>query len=396
MKMLLLLILALTNLAATTRPVSTRPTTMRAVELSDAELASLPDSSATLQAIIDALPVGASLKLEPGKHYRLTKYLRISKTMELDGQGAWLLLDHRGAWPNNYGIIVGPPPSGDIPLWLGKPVEWEATLKRGDTNLGVSSPWSHAYVHLGTDPHDPAEEHYGFIVERGVVPPLPLDIAGRKHKLYPLAGTPDGTVIRDINFRTLSGQTDINIWVYLSRRCEVHNIGGQLSVPLGIGPVADGFRASGITGHVAAEHGAGGRVLVAGQTRGIWVSDVDVTYDLLTTAAFFENWADGVSLERWKLRGKVARNPLTYFDGSNLPVFEAKGGSKNIVINDVEIDGLSPVYLFDTGGWSPGWDNEHRPHFRGIRSRSPVLGGKSGLLKRGIAIEAPDGPWDAK
>jgi hypothetical protein len=177
----------------------------------------ITDDVATLQAMVDATPVGGTLTLPAGKTFYESQALSITKSITLDLNGSTLFMGGDAANGVNCNIKVN--------STFSSTTTWTQTLTAGTTVLNVASTaavGSEVYLSLGTNVHDTTAPNWSGLVtvtandgsHLTINTPLPYDITGNTQTLSLVQSLANNITIENGGFRsgTPDGKQQAAVW----------------------------------------------------------------------------------------------------------------------------------------------------------------------------------------
>ncbi|MFI5377900.1 MAG: hypothetical protein ACHRHE_01220 [Tepidisphaerales bacterium] len=309
------------------------------------------DDAPALQAAINTAPAGDTLVLDAGKTYRLGKGLVIQNNVNLEGNGATLLLD-TSAWPDNEVVMIQSPLSDQA-------FTWTAPVKAGQTTFPVAAPLAQVppgtivFMQLGQDPNDPYEEHWARMVKViantgstiTIDTPVPYDIIQGQfvNRLCVARTYVQNVTVHNVRFDyTTRATPDADIWIDRAANVTIDTISGRFSIAAQASD-SQNVTIRNVTGQLTHPHCAAGRVLTAWQSENVSLSNVSVTSDSLAPAVFLESWAHNTTVTNLAIDYQTAT-------GSIGDVFHLTGGSFGTSLDKISIHSLVPTVLVDSGG----------------------------------------------
>lgn len=309
------------------------------------------DDSVALQKAIDETPSFGTLRLEP-RTYKLNQGLVINRPMNLEGNGALLLLN-TSANPQNHQIWVG------SRLSTTSKVEWTENITAGQstfhltTAAGTFTVGQWVTLELGQDPNDPNEQHFTAVVPvTGVTADtitlgttVPYDIRNGtfKHRITALDSLATQVHIRDVKFDHVAGTIpDSGIWFSNARNSSIDGVSGTVNQLVVVQDSANiTVRNANVIlndGHMAA-----GRVLTSWGSDNVLAENIKSETSADKAVYFLENWTRNTTIRNVDVRWRLQTSPQA-------AVFHFTGGSYGTNVEDARIDNDAPVMLTGQGG----------------------------------------------
>ena len=186
--------------------------------------------------------------LDVGKTYLLGAGLTVSRPINIEGNGATLLLDSSNSNTNNT-IFASSPLASPAYTWTGS-VAFGQTSFNVPISTNVLIPGDTVFLQLGTDPNDHSQPNYAavgqVISNTGSVVTLNIGLPTDYSKYE--SGLAQGSLpnsiqritdviqnvnIQDINFNFVSGTTpDTQIWLTAARNVTMNNLTGVATILL--------------------------------------------------------------------------------------------------------------------------------------------------------------------
>ena len=342
------------------------------------------NDTAAIQAAINAAPDGGTLDLDAGKTYLLGGGLTIARPLNVEGNGATLLLD-TSAYPQNETVYEASSLAGSAYTWK-QAVSAGQTTFAAAVSTSVLVPGDTVFVQLGTDPNDPTQPNWaevcqvtantGSAVTVNIAVPYAIWQGSRSDSLQRLSDVVQGASFRDVDFNYVSGTTpDADLWLNMVRNVTVSNLTGRFTIMANVTD-SQNVTVTGCSGTLNKLDSSGGRLVSAWQTDGLQVSN-----DTATTAAdapivFLESWARGTT---------VSGLTVNWDDtaASSQDVFHLTGNSYGTVVSSVTVNNVGAVNLVETGGQAATY-SFGRVTINGLVESAPlpqvgdlVTGGKS-------------------
>jgi hypothetical protein len=329
---ILLSLLLVTNVFAATRDVS------KYGAVGDGVV----DDKAAFHAAAAAMRDGDTFLLTAGKKFRTTEGVVLRGLRDITVQGSdspWVL--DTSAYPKNTHLTITSAPEAEQTLHA-----WEEEIKAGwYVPPKTARP---AYLLLGKDPFDSAEEHYGVILDRNAKAVLvPYDIVGRKHRIVALTtNVSERVTVR--NFHSEVGRNQVvdgNVVFWRMRHARLQGLRGRVTGGVWFAEVEGGIAEDvevDLVDHP--DHTADNRAVSLWGSRSISIRGVKLRGDR----------SGGIMVENW-CRDVVFDNVTANFSsdqdwfGDATPLFLWNGGSEG-EIKRVKISSNSLVYPLDRGG----------------------------------------------
>ena len=308
------------------------------------------NDSAAIQAAINAAPDGATLDLDAGKTYLLGAGLTLARPLNVEGNGATLLLD-TSAYPQNETVYYASPLAATA-------YTWTQTVTAGQTTYAVPvattalQPGDTVFLQLGTDPNDSSQPNWAEVCQVTantgsavtVNLPVPYDIVqgSRPNSIQRLTDVAQNVSFDDVNFNYVSNTTpDANLWLNMARNVTISNLTGQFTIMANVTDSQD-VTVTNCAGTLNELDSSGGRLVSAWQTDGLRIAN-----DAATTAAD----APIVFLESWCRATTISALTVNWDDAtaSTHDVFHFTGNSYGTVVSSVTINNVGAVNLVETG-----------------------------------------------
>ena len=315
----------------------------------------LANDAPALQRAIDATPAFGTLRLEP-RTYKLNKGLILNKPMNLEGNGALLLLN-TSTYPDNHHIWIGSELGPASTQWSEPVVAGQSTF-HPTFAPGVFSVGQWVFVELGQDPHDRNEQHYTGLapvtavgtnsVTLGLSVPHDIRNGALPHKITPLTSLGTQVHVRDLKFDHVDGTIpNAAIWVDKARNTTIDGVSGRANI---LSAVVDSANVSvrNVDVSLTNSHRAAGRAFSAWQSDNVNVSDVRADTSFDTAPFFIESWSRNTRFSNIKLRWRYAGDPRS-------AVFHLTGGSSGTVVDELRIENTGAVMLAGSGTQAAGY-----------------------------------------
>jgi autotransporter-associated beta strand protein len=327
------------------------------------------NDSPVLQAVIDAAPAGTTLVLQADKTYLLNVGLVVNKPLNIEGNGATLLLN-TSAWPQNETLLYKSAVSPTKDTWTESVVAGQTTLQVA-VPVSERAPGDKIDLQLGQDPYDLNQPHYERVVtvlantgsSITIDQPVPYDInqGTLSHGIQKITSLVENSTIRDVCFDFTSiGTPDTQIWIDRARNMTVQNLSGRFSIAVLVSN-SQNVSIDGISGELKNVHGAAGRALNVWQSDNVTETNVDVTSDSTQPAVFLESWAHDITITNFQIAYQTAPT-------QQLPwVFAVVGGSYGVYGDQIYIDNPGLAALVDSGGQPSDY------HFGAVTMTGPIL-----------------------
>ena len=309
------------------------------------------DDSAAIQAAINSAPLGSTLTFTAGKTYLLKTGLVVNKAINIDGNGATLLLDS-SAWPQNIALSVGSQLDSQS-------FTWTQNIAAGTQTFNVAVPTSDiavgdkVFVSLGRDPYDDTQPNFGVIAtvtqNTGstitIDEPVPYAInqGDQPDSITKIDSLVQNTTVQNLNFNTVSGTiTDADVWLSAVQNVTVKNITGAFTIAVQVTD-SKNITVQGIQGTETNTFAQAGRAFGAWQSENVSVSDVNVSTAFDKAVFFLESWDRNISISNVQITD-TASGPL------HADLFHITGGSYGVSLNGISVTDQAPIDFVDSGG----------------------------------------------
>ena len=310
----------------------------------------IANDSPALQKAIDALPAFGTLRLEP-RTYKLNAGLTINKPMNLEGNGALLLLN-TSANPENRHLTISSMLSSHSTAWSERVVAGQSTF-HPTFAPGTFTVGQWVFVELGHDPYDTNEQHFTSVVPvtsvgtnsvtLGLSVTHDINNGSRLHRITPLATLATQVHVRDLKFDHVEGKiSDAAIWVTLARNTTFDGISGRFNAAM---VVSDSTNISikNVNASLVDGHSAAGRVLTVWQSENVQISGVRADTAADKAVFLLESWARNTVISDVDIRWRYSATPRN-------AVVHFAGGSSGTLVDSLRIDNVGPVMLVGVGG----------------------------------------------
>lgn len=353
------------------------------------------DDRAAIQAAYDATPVNGTLVFPQAKTYRINSKLIFNKSVSVDFGGSTLKLN-QSVFPNNRTLDIFP--------GMAATVTWTEAVALGANTFNVVNTLTagdYIVLRLGTDPHDPAEDHYvrvckvlssnGISFTVDVHVPYAINNTNNKfEKITSLVAnvtfknlvidyfdgtTPDTHInaynIFNVSFENIRAiKSRILINVYESHNLIVRNVDATV-VRLGV-----------------SSHG---RVFTCWQVENTIVENVAAYGADNEQMVFVENWSRSVKFKNIQLYSTNG--------AQTQPLYWVSGGSYDIEFDEALFSPSSTVDVLNTGGTPATYAFKNlrmirRPQFldmRSVESFADVVAGVNFMRPLGIVQNRGEG-----
>jgi hypothetical protein len=319
------------------------------------------NDSTAIQNAINATPDGGTLDFDAGKTYLLGAGLNISRPINIEGNGATLLLDTSNSSANNT-IFASSPLASTSYTWTGT-----AGFGVDSFNVAISPnvllPGDTVFLSLGTDPNDHTQPNYGavgqVISNTGSVVTLNIGLPTAyanyesalaqgviPNSIQRITDVIQNVSFKDINFNYVSStEPDTQIWLTDARNVTMNNLTGVATI---LANVVDSENCTVSNCNVTlVEDGSSssGRLVTGWQDDNLQILN-NVTSDAYDSAnVFLESWA----------RNTIITNltaSYTFSGRSSHDVFHFTGNSYGTIVNGVLINCTSGIDLVLSGAQS--------------------------------------------
>jgi len=316
------------------------------------------NDSTAIQNAINATPDGGILLLDAGKTYLLGAGLNVSRPINIEGNGATLLLDSSNSSTNNT-IFASSPLASTAYTWTGS-VAFGQTSFNVPISTNVLIPGDTVFLQLGTDPNDSSEPNYaavgqvisntGSVVTLNIG--LPTDYSKYEsalaqgnlpNSIQRITDVIQNVNIQDINFNYVSGTTpDTQIWLTTARNVTMNNLTGVATI---LSNTVDSENCTVSNCNVTLVKDASsssGRLVTGWQDDGLQILN-NVTNDAYdTTNVFLESWARNTTI--------LNLNASYTFSGrSSHDVFHLTGNSYGTYADQIVVNCTSGIDLVLSG-----------------------------------------------
>lgn len=309
------------------------------------------NDSTAIQNAINAAPDGATLNLDAGKTYLLGSGLVLSRPLNVEGNGATLLLD-TSAYPQNETVSINSAVTGTIYTWTGTESAGQTTFNVSiSTNVLV--PGDTIFLQLGTDPNDNTQPQWGEVVQVTantgssitVNTPLPYAITSQgsqPNRIERITDVIQNNSFKDVNFNYVANTTpDTNIWTEMTRNLTLSNLTGQFTI---MANVTDSTNTtiSNCSGTLNQLESSSGRMVSAWQTDGLTITNDTATTSSDAPVVFLESWARNTTVSGLTVNWNLS-------SASSQDVFHFTGNSYNTTVSSVTINNVGAINLVQTG-----------------------------------------------
>jgi hypothetical protein len=348
-------------------PLPGAPTTTLSVRDFGATGNGSSDDAPEIQAAINALPAFGTLNFEP-RTYKLNTGLVINKPMQIQGNGALLLLNTSN-WPNNRTVTIRSELSSSSVGWNEKVVAGQSTFHPTFApGRFVVGQW--VFVELGQDPNDKNEQNYTAMVPVTAVGtnsvtlalsvPYNINAGAYPNKITPVSGLATQVHIRNLKFDHVSGTVpDASIWIERARNSTIDGISGRFEIMANVADSAN-VTISNATASLVNDASAAARALTVWQSDYLTMSNVRVDTAFDKAVFYSESWARGTRISNVDVDWRATTNPVQN------AVFHLTGGSYNTNIDQVRIRNAGPIMLAGQGGQNASY------HFGTVSISGPV------------------------
>ena len=310
------------------------------------------DDRAVIQAAIDATPVGGTLVFD-GLPHRINSKLLVNKSINIDFANSTLIINQSSS-PANHHINVYS--ETDIPYGSPANINWAQAVVAGQSTFNVSTSLvAGDYIVLqlgvGTDPHDPNEEHYSrvcrVVSNTGTVltvdTQVPYDIVGTSNRIYKITSlcancTFSNLVIDYVN-GTVPDTHVLQYWTFNVTWENVRAIKARIvfnpfdSYNLTFRNVSATLVQGGVSSH--------GRIFTAWQLENSVLENFTSTGTEPTSHIFLESWCRQI---------QIRNASLTNLDTvSNTNMIQVAGSSYDISFDGVLIDANNTKVVIGSG-----------------------------------------------
>jgi hypothetical protein len=313
------------------------------------------DDSAAIQAAIDSAPVGSTLTFTAGKTYLLDAGLTVNKAININGNGATLLMN-TSAWPQNIALDVGSQLDSQS-------FTWSQNITAGTQTFDVAIPTSEiavgdkVFVCLGTDPYDSSQPNFAVVAtvtqntgsSITIDTPVPYAInqGDQPDSITKIDSLVQNVTIQNLNFNSVSGTiTDADLWLSTAQNVTVKNITGNFTIAVQA-TYSKNITVEGIQGTETNTFAQSGRAFSAWQCQNVSISNVNVSTAFDRAVFFLESWCQDISISNVDINDTAAA-PLTG------DLFHITGGSYGVTLNGITVNDVAPIDFVDGGG-EPGY-----------------------------------------
>jgi hypothetical protein len=313
------------------------------------------DDSAAIQAAIDSAPVGSTVTFTAGKTYLLDAGLIVNKSINIDGNGATILMD-TSEWPQNVALSVDS-------QFDSQSFTWSQSIAAGTQTFDVAVPTSDiavgdtVFVSLGTDPYDSGQPNYGVLAtvtqNTGstitIDTPVPYAISpgDQPNTITKIDTLVQNITVQNLNFESVSGTiTDADLWLGAVQNVTVNNISGAFTIGVQVTDSKD-ITVENIQGTETNTFAQAGRVFGGWQDENVSISNVNVSTAYDKALFFLESWCQNISISNVDINDTAAA-PLSG------DLFHITGGSYGVTLNGITVNDVAPIDFVDSGG-EPGY-----------------------------------------
>jgi hypothetical protein len=328
----------------------TTPTTTLEVSSFGAVGNGTTNDEPAIQNAINSAPDGSTLDLDAGKTYLLDSGLNIDKPINIEGNGATLLLD-TSAYPENETVYFASP-------LAAASYTWTQTIPQGWETLDVAvsptviMPGDTVFVQLGTDPNDSTQPNWaevcqvvsntGSAITINIPVPYAISQGTNLDSIQRITDVVQNTTFDDVNFNFVSGTTpDANLWLNMARNVTISNLTGQFNIMANITDSQD-ITETGANGSLNQLDSSSGRMVSGWQDDGLSITNNVVTTDSDAPVVFLESWCRNTTISDLTVN-------WNYADSSSQDVFHFTGNSYNTTVTGVTINNVGAVNLVESG-----------------------------------------------
>ena len=325
------------------------------------------NDSAAVQSAIAAAADASTLVFDAGKTYKLNTGLTVNKPINIEGNGATLLLS-TSAYPQNETLYVASPLAATS-------YKWKQTVTAGQTTFNVSVPTTAlvagdtVFVSLGTDPNDGTQPNWGEVCQVvsntgtavTIDTPVPYNISqgSMSNRIQRITDVIQNVAIKDLNFDYVDGTTpDANLWLNMVRNVAVSNIGGRFTIGANVVD-SKNVTLDNLHGTLSQLTTSGGRMVTAYQTDGMSVTNSTATTAFDAPAVFLESWTRNT-----RISGVTVNS--SYANASTQDVFHFTGNSYNTTADNVTVNNAGAVNLVGSGSQAADY------HFGTVAVNGPL------------------------
>jgi hypothetical protein len=307
-----------------------------------------------IQAAIDAAPNGATVVLDAGKTYFLRKGLFLDRPVNIEGQGAKLLMCTNVS-PENRAIYVLSRHSDISYAWSDQVIAGQTVFPVANaTDLNVGDV---VFLELGQDPNDPNEQHYttlahvlandGASVTLDQAVPHDIIEGAFGNRITRVVSLVKDMWIRDLAFDHIDGTTvDANVWLEEAQNVTVENITGRFIIAL-VAADSTGVVLNNAYGDLLRTHPSSGRVI------NVWQSEVSASNLHVRTISdaavvFAESWNRALTINGMEVKWQ-------YYKSADNAVFHLTGNSSNTFVDNLVVQNSAPVLLAGSGAQTGSW-----------------------------------------
>lgn len=309
------------------------------------------DDSAAIQAAINSAAPGSTLTFVAGKTYLLKTGLVVNKSININGNGATLLLD-TSAWPQNIALSVGS-------QYDSQSFTWTQNIAAGTQTFDVAVPTSdiavgdQVFVSLGRDPYDDTDPNYGVIatvtqntgstITIDTPVPYAINQGDQPNSITKIDTLVQNITVQNLNFNSVSGTvTDADLWLSGVENVAVNNITGAFTIAVQVTD-SKNITVQNIQGTETNTFAQSGRAFGAWQSENVTVSNVDVSTAFDKAVFFLEGWCRNISISNVQINDTAAA-PLSG------DIFHITGGSYGVSLNGITVNDQAPIDFVDNGG----------------------------------------------
>jgi len=308
------------------------------------------NDSTAIQNAINATPDGATLELDSGKTYLLDTGLTINRPINVEGNGATLLLD-TSAYPENETVYYSSP-------LASTDYTWTQTVTAGQTsfNVAISTdvliPGDTVFVQLGTDPNDSSQPNWaevcqvtantGSVVTINMAVPYNITQGSLSNSIQRITDVVQNVTYKDVGYNFVSGTTpDANLWLSMARNVTVSNLTGTFTIMANITDSQD-VTVTGCSGTLDKLTSSGGRLVSGWQDDGLSVTNCTANDAYDSSIIFLESWSRGTTITGLTVNS-------TFEGNTTGDVFHFTGNSYGTYANNITINNSSAVNLVESG-----------------------------------------------
>ena len=316
------------------------------------------NDATAIQNAINATPDGGTLDFDAGKTYLLGTGLNIYRPINIEGNGATLLLD-TSAYPNNNQIYYSSPLASTAYTWTGA-----VAFGQDSFSVPISTntllPGDTVFLQLGTDPNDSTQPNYAAVCQvisnTGSVVTLSAGLPAAyanyeasfnqgslSNSIQRITDVIQNVTVQDLNFNFVSGTTpDAQLWLTMARNVTLNNLTGTATI-LGNLVDSENVTLSNSSATLDKLTSSAGRLVTGWQDDNLTITNCVANDSYDSPVVFLESWARNTAINNLLVN-------QTFSGTTSQDVFHFTGDSYGTYADNITIDNNSEVNLVLSGG----------------------------------------------